>query len=127
MFDFSPVKILLIAVVTIALLGPDKLPAVAQAIGSFWQLIRKWQSRVESEVRDIIPDLPDSAQLASYARSPLQLLNQLAEHATPEGALGSDESPSESPAPVMLTPNKPMVNPVEQTLRTTAPFDPTLN
>ena len=117
----SPFKILVIVAVVLLLLGPDKLPEVAHKLGSSWRALKRLQERVESEVREALPDLPSTGDLARMARSPVNLLNQLADQVdakeaetanavsdsvpidpeplftppTPRAAL----SPSESPAP----------------------------
>jgi Sec-independent protein translocase protein TatA len=86
---------MVIVAVVLLLLGPDKLPEVAHKLGSSWRALKRIQERVESEVREVIPDLPSSGDLARIARSPVNLLNQLADRAE---AKESDESLAE-PAP----------------------------
>ncbi len=85
MFDLSPFKILVIVAVALVLLGPDKLPEVARKLGSSWRALRQLQQRVEREVREVIPDLPTTGDLARMARSPVSLLNELAHRADPGG------------------------------------------
>ncbi len=87
MFDLSPIKILVIVAVALVLLGPDKLPDVARKLGSTWRALRQLQQRVEREVREVIPDLPTTGDLARMARNPVSLLNELAHRADP----GDDE------------------------------------
>lgn len=129
MFDFSPIKILLIIVVTVVLLGPDKLPEVAQRTGKAWRSLRSLQGRVEAELRDAIPTLPDSGELVRYARSPIHLLNDLASRANT--TVVAAEAPAEeevtTPLPRPATFHKPIVNPVTQWQQPTGPFDPSLN
>jgi sec-independent protein translocase protein TatB len=79
MLNISPAKILIVLVVALLLLGPDKLPQVARQLGAAWRTLRGFHERVEQEVRDTIPDLPSSADLARLARSPVAFLNQLAD------------------------------------------------
>jgi TatA/E family protein of Tat protein translocase len=80
-FSLSPIKILVIVAVVMILLGPDKLPEVAQKLGASWRALKRIQERVESEVREVIPDLPSTGDLARLARSPVNLLNELADRA----------------------------------------------
>jgi sec-independent protein translocase protein TatB len=80
----SPIRLLIIAVVGLLLLGPDKLPQVARQAGALWHTLRTLSQRVEDEIREVAPDLPRSADLARYARSPVSLLNQLADRAKAE-------------------------------------------
>jgi sec-independent protein translocase protein TatB len=77
--SLSPVKLLIVAVVAMILLGPDKLPQVARQLGAGWRAFRVLQQRVESEIRDSLPDLPPTSEIARMARSPLAFLNQLAD------------------------------------------------
>jgi Sec-independent protein translocase protein TatA len=128
-FDFSPIKILLIIVVSMVLLGPDKLPEVAQRTGKAWRSLRSLQGKMEAELRDAIPTLPDSGELVRYARSPIILLNDLASRAN-----AAEQAPSETepdapvePLPRPATFHKPIVNPVTQWQQPAGPFDPTLN
>jgi len=78
-FSLSPIKILVIVAVVLLLLGPDKLPDVAHKLGSSWRALKRIQERVEAEVREVIPDLPSAGDIARLARSPVNLLNTLAD------------------------------------------------
>ena len=82
MFDLSPIKILIIVVVILVVLGPDKLPEVARQAGQAWHSLKNLQSKIESEVRDAVPDLPSTSDIARMARNPVGLLNSLADRAT---------------------------------------------
>ena len=93
MFNLDPGKLLVIAVVAIILLGPDKLPQVARQAGNAWRSFNEFRHRMESEVRNTIPDLPPTSEIARLARSPSALLNHLS-------AMSSDdEQGSESASP----------------------------
>ena len=69
---------MIIVAVILIFLGPDKLPQAARQIGEGWRSLKKFQQRVESEVRDAIPSLPSSGDLARVVRSPVNLLNEIA-------------------------------------------------
>jgi Sec-independent protein translocase protein TatA len=93
----SPAKILVILVVALIVLGPDKLPKVAKQLGALWSDIRKLRERLESGVRGSFPDLPSTDRITQAVRSPLTLLDSLADaHASENGAAGSPEG-SEPP------------------------------
>jgi TatA/E family protein of Tat protein translocase len=128
-FDFSPTKILLIVVVTAVLLGPDKIPDVARSIGSAWRTLKRLQERVETEVRGVIPDLPDAAHLTRLARSPVHLLDELAIRS--DQASGASTEPPMRVEPlgpaVTLEFRKPLVNPPVSWSSPEGPFDPSLN
>ena len=123
MFSLSPIKILVIVAVVLLLLGPDKLPEVAHKLGSSWRALKRIQERVEAEVREAIPDLPSSGDIARIARSPVNLLNTLAdridareeESQTKERSGSSAESPLaaeilDEPEPLIVpSPSAPTV------------------
>ncbi len=77
MLNLDPAKLLVIAVVAIILLGPDRLPQVARQAGAAWRSFNEFRHRMESEVRDSMPDLPSTTEIARLARSPTALLNHL--------------------------------------------------
>ncbi|MHB8440397.1 MAG: twin-arginine translocase TatA/TatE family subunit [Acidimicrobiales bacterium] len=109
MLDLSPAKILVVLVVALIVLGPDKLPGMARQMGALWGDVRRWRSRIESEVRGVFPDLPPTHQVAQAVRSPLSFLDRLAdqhERGEPDGAVGDDgvEEPSD---PSNAAPAKP--------------------
>lgn len=92
MFDLSPIKILVIIAVILLVMGPDKLPQAAHQIGSAWKGLRTWRERIEKEIRDVVPDLPSSGDIARIARSPVNLLNSLADRV--EKAAEPESGPS---------------------------------
>ena len=77
MFNLDPGKLLVIAVVAIILLGPDRLPQVARQVGGAWKSFNEFRHRIESEVRNTVPDLPSTTEIARLARSPSALLDHL--------------------------------------------------
>jgi len=77
MFNLDPGKLIVIAVVAIILLGPDKLPQVARQIGGAWRSFGEFRHRMEAEVRSTMPDLPPTSEIARLARSPAALLHHL--------------------------------------------------
>lgn len=79
MLDLSPTKILIIVVVALLLLGPKRIPEIARQLGAGWRKLRTVQQRVDAELRQSIPDLPTRQELVRYARSPISVLNRLAE------------------------------------------------
>jgi len=79
MLTLSPWKILVVVVVALLVLGPEKLPSVARQVGGFWGDFRRFRARLEDEVRGVFPDLPPSHEVARAVRSPLSYLNSLAD------------------------------------------------
>src|SRR5580700_7366587 len=75
----SPAKLLVVLVVALIVLGPDKLPQVARQLGALWGDLRRFRSRLESDVRGAFPDLPPTHEVAQAVRSPLAFLDRLAD------------------------------------------------
>ena len=86
----SPAKLLVILVVALVVLGPDKLPKVAKQIGGFWGDFRRFRERLESDVRGTFPDLPSTDTIAQAVRSPLSFLDRLADSHSAENGRHPD-------------------------------------
>ena len=94
MLNLDPGKLLVIAVVAIILLGPDRLPQVARQLGGAWRSFNEFRHRMESEVRNTMPDLPSTSEIARLARSPSALLNHLSNMSSDEAPDGSFQPPT---------------------------------
>ena len=70
---------MIIAFVALVLVGPDKLPETMHKVGSFWRDLKDRQAKLETSVRESMPNLPSTTELARMARSPVTLLNKLAD------------------------------------------------
>src|SRR5208282_1872053 len=93
MFNLDPGKLIVIAVVAIILLGPDRLPQVARQVGGAWRSFNEFRHRMESEVRNTMPDLPPTSEIARLARSPSALLNHLSNLSSDDEALDGSFQP----------------------------------
>ena len=102
MLNLDPGKLLVIAVVAIILLGPDRLPQVARQLGGAWRSFNEFRHRMASEVRNTMPDLPPTSEIARLARSPSALLNHLSNMSSDEENASSDEAPDGSFQPPTL-------------------------
>jgi sec-independent protein translocase protein TatB len=121
----DPAKLMIILIVALVVLGPDKLPIVAKQMGAAWGEIRRFRERLETEVRGTFPDLPSTHQVAQAVRSPLAFLDQLADahereqHASgPDGASVDGASPDGASAdgaekPLSIQPSRPVTTPDE--------------
>ena len=96
MLNLDPAKLLIIAVVAVILLGPDKLPQVARQAGAAWRSFNDFRQRMEDEVRSSIPDLPSTNDIARLARSPTALLDHLS---SLDGTSSADPPADESGEP----------------------------
>jgi hypothetical protein len=99
MLSLSPAKVLVVLVIMLIVLGPDKLPGMARQIGAVWHDFRLWRTRLEGEVRGTFPDLPPTHEVARAVRSPLAFLDRLAdEHERAQGGgEGNGTDPADSP------------------------------
>ena len=75
----SPAKLLVVLLVAIVVLGPDKLPKVARQVGSLWGDFRRLRQRLETDVRGNFPDLPSTDKITQAVRSPISFLDSLAD------------------------------------------------
>lgn len=105
MLDLSPTKLIIIFVVAIVLLGPKRLPQVARQLGAAWAKARTYTQRIDAELRQTMPDLPSSRDIVRYARSPITLLNELADGPPgPATALVEDPAAPDPQSPVPQSP-----------------------
>jgi len=75
----SPAKLLVVLVVAVIVLGPDKLPHVARQVGALWGDFRRFRQRLETDVRGNFPDLPSTEKITQAVRSPITFLDSLAD------------------------------------------------
>jgi len=129
MFNLDPGKLIVIAVVAIVLLGPDRLPQVARQLGGAWRSFNEFRHRMESEVRNSMPDLPPTSEIARLARSPSALLNHLSTMTSDEAPDGSFQPPTlpeggvEAPGPPPAASTAPPTAPAP--IRADRPTPPT--
>jgi sec-independent protein translocase protein TatB len=102
MLSLSPAKLLVILVVALIVLGPEKLPQVARQIGALWHDLREWRGRIESEVRGTFPNLPPTHEVAQAVRSPLAFLDRLADEHERELDEHGDETTADPARPAPL-------------------------
>ena len=103
MLSLSPLKIVIVVVVALVLVGPDKLPGLARQIGGAWRAFRSFSTKVETEVRSTMPDLPSTGDIARLARSPVAFLDSLAKLDT--DPLVPDPAADPAPQTDALTPD----------------------
>jgi Sec-independent protein translocase protein TatA len=125
---------MVIVAVALLLLGPDKLPDVAHKLGSSWRALKRLQEKVETEVREAIPDLPSTSEIVRIARSPVNMLNQLADRADARDVKASaakapdpQATAGEGPATPKATAPPPAPPPAVRSQNAPLPPDPSLN
>lgn len=77
MFFLSPAKLLVVLVIVMIVVGPDRLPQIARQIGAGLQSLRQLSSKMEGDLRESIPNLPSTREIAHYTRRPTALLTKL--------------------------------------------------
>lgn len=75
----SLTEFLVIGFIGMVLLGPDKLPSFAKQVGGLWKSLKGYQHRIEEGFREQMPNMPSTTEMARMARSPVSLLNRLAD------------------------------------------------
>jgi sec-independent protein translocase protein TatB len=136
MLNLDPAKLLIIAVVAVILLGPDRLPHLARQVGGYWRTFNDYRHRMESQVRESMPDLPSSAEITRLARSPSALLDHLSaigtdrdEEAAPLTPRAADPAPPPADAHAVLrtAPHPTAARSESSSSEPATPVDPGLN
>jgi hypothetical protein len=96
MLSLNPEKLFIVLIVALVLLGPDKLPRLARQLGAGWAKLRDFQQKMEEEVRESVPNMPSSVDIARIARSPVAYLTSMA---------GSGDTLKPDPGAATLEPN----------------------
>jgi sec-independent protein translocase protein TatB len=100
MLSLSPAKLLVVLVIALIVLGPEKLPQMARQVGAVWGDLRRWRKVLENEVRSTFPDLPPTHEVVQAVRSPLAFLDKLADAHDGSVARGeSERAVTEQPKP----------------------------
>ncbi len=96
----SPAKLLVVVIIAVVVLGPDKLPKVARQVGALWGDFRRLRERLETDVRGSFPDLPSTDKITQAVRSPISFLDSLADtHASDNEAAGRASPAGRPPDP----------------------------
>ena len=72
MLNLDPGKLLVIGVVAIILLGPDRLPQVARQIGGAWKTFNEFRHRMETQVRRLKSKIPAQGEVRGLMISDAQ-------------------------------------------------------
>jgi sec-independent protein translocase protein TatB len=79
----DPAKLLLIAVVALMVLGPEKIPGAARKVSSLLKDLQNMRASVQGEIHHALDDLPLGAELKSARKS----IGQVTKLADPRQAL----------------------------------------
>ncbi|MHB1488633.1 MAG: Sec-independent protein translocase subunit TatA/TatB [Acidimicrobiales bacterium] len=121
MGSISPAKILLLLLVALIVLGPERLPDMARKAGKLFNDFRRVRTGLENEVREAFGDIPGINGTSSIT-SPMSWLTsatKMADTSTTasaggqaEGAPGVEPAPSREGAP-MTPPESPAFGPAQ--------------
>jgi Sec-independent protein translocase protein TatA len=75
-FNLDPAKLLVIGMLALIVLGPERLPKVARQLGGAWRELTRLRDQVSDEVRtafpiDDLPRIPNASNVISTAVSNL--------------------------------------------------------
>jgi sec-independent protein translocase protein TatB len=126
MLNFSPEKLLLVALIAMVVLGPSRLPQAARTLGRFMADLRRMSASFQDEVRDAIGEPTEAFHSAIADFRPVMNVSSSVREAisntfTPPGA-ATGSLPS---APPQATPGVPPPPVTPDVL--VAPDDPALN
>jgi sec-independent protein translocase protein TatB len=133
MFNFSPEKLFLVAIIALVVLGPHRLPHAARNLGRFMAQLRHMSSSFQDEVRGALSEPVDAFNSAlgdfrprDVPRSVRQAITDtlMSPPAQSPAAQSSSAPPSPSAAPPPPTPEP---NPPGPAGFPVAPDDPSLN
>lgn len=95
--SLSGTEVLVILVVALVVLGPEKLPGVARQAGVWFNKIREMAGSLQNEVRDVLDD-PAMQQIRELGEFAAQPRKKLAEYAR------TLDQPDPDPVPEPVTP-----------------------
>jgi sec-independent protein translocase protein TatB len=95
--DLSPAKILVVLVVALVVLGPDRLPRVARQAGRLVGDLRKLREGLNAEVREAFGDPGALSNLPSLSNLPAQ--GRAWVNSVTGGSASSAPAPTAPPAP----------------------------
>ena len=82
MLDLSPDKLLMLAVVALVVLGPNRLPGAARTVGRFFGQMRSMSASLQSEVREALHDPEDAFTSAVAEFRPAAVRRQIRQAVT---------------------------------------------
>jgi len=65
MFNLDPAKLLVIMVIALIVVGPERLPRVARQLGGLLREFNRARDRVIAELKEQVPDLPPLPDLSN--------------------------------------------------------------
>jgi sec-independent protein translocase protein TatB len=119
-FDLSPEKVLLVGLIALVVLGPNRLPQAARTLGRFVGQLRTMSASFQSEVRDAIGEPADALGATVSGLRPGEIRKSVRDAVTST----ITPPPQVTPAPSLGSNGS---NGSNGSLSPTAPDDPSLN
>ncbi len=73
MFTLDPIKLLIVAVVALVVLGPDKLPATAKRVSSLLADLQRLRASIHQQVQEQVGDHPLVTDLSAVRNELMNL------------------------------------------------------
>ncbi len=91
-------EVIVILVIALIVLGPDKLPGVARQAGRWFNQLRDLTSNLQNEMRDVLddPTMQPLKELGEFAAQPRRKLAEYARQAALEAEEDASDGPSSS-------------------------------
>jgi sec-independent protein translocase protein TatB len=90
-FNLDPAKLLVILVIALVVLGPERLPKAARQIGGVWHELTRLRDQVTEEVRGAMPDMSDLPKIPKIPYSKGSIASLLFDSSAPT-ASSTDEA-----------------------------------
>lgn len=97
--NLDPAKLLVILVIGLLVLGPERLPRVARQLGHLWQEFTTARDRLVEEIKEQVPDLPNPRSFRSILIDPRSPAEAAGIERTPHE--GSELTPADEESPVV--------------------------
>ena len=98
MFDLSPEKIILVGMIALVVLGPNRLPQAARSMGRMMAQLRRMSSSFQAEVRDAMAEPTDAVNAVVGDFRPSDIRRNLRQAVTSTIAPPPDQPRSSPPA-----------------------------
>ncbi len=110
MFNIGPGELIVILIVALVLLGPDKLPEMARTVGKGMRELRKATEDIKDQVETEMYALDEKKPRSPILRAPEG--QRIAKSVSPGVTAADAPGPAlEAPAPAPLAPAAPSVEP----------------
>jgi Sec-independent protein translocase protein TatA len=93
MLNLDPAKLVVILVLALVIMGPEKMQSSARHFGALWRSVTEFREKAEQHVREALPDL-DLPRIPTSPRGALAGYVSDLLTTTPAAPAGSSEAPA---------------------------------